>query len=892
MPVTELTETVTVTPTLTPIQEKTIFGVNVTKHFESVNSSGSEILDSTVAIVKKIDDGDVSMMHSWMEGKPITSQLDYAILLLVLSNYQNDHLGKNDLENINVDILNTLASVDLKALPKFSNILGWDKLDNISKCLSKTTFQNCSSMESFSKVFKSIVKSQTSFTSILYFYFAFNHLKSDGGELEKVSEQVKVFFEEEFKQLKFPTASQTNSREIDRLMDLAIYLTADRELNAYLDTHKTINKFIYVSYQNVKVMKLWCINSLNLGLYDKSRSTFRTYLNYIEDFKMKNNGEYQDCVDVIHTYIFVLEKLSCNIETFTQYNELKKWFAEVDGILNTFTGVTGTNTSVYLNCLRGEMARIYYSFAIIEENFLTMEFDAFSKIGNVINFLEKSVDALNCKDDTLKISKAEISEIHHKYSYYLHKSGEHKLALQHARRSMKNSPDKIKYINFYIKLLSGDEENNDTMLVILQQVIENLHSSVSGDENAKCRTIEWKRDALEAYLLFLTLLRDSAIDALAPFFGFVNTLFEDQPQDLNELRETGDRSKVAKRNVKTGATDSSVGDGDGCSPCTPSHIPISSSIATSSGSKERKLKSLLKPLKLKPSASNSTGKENALMPIMSNTSLGSRRQLGQSIRKSLQVNRLGSTKSKVAGHPATAQPSKGSSLTPLEAELLYVMWLTLSRIFQANGDNPTALQCVTEAENYVSHDPSNRNRNEIGILARKGSVLSCSGQDDDEDREEEGEPQHGAGGVPAGPGLGGTAKREIGRGCLLKALGLVEKCYGVGNDSGLPHNRIYPDAQLAGLGESIVAATQLLLASQDTVGIARCRKHLDRLVHGVAFGDSATCWLLLAEIHGGAPRDVAHEAGPHSARELAGDVAYDCVHRAVHGWHGLSVFSA
>lgn len=866
MTVPEISQTVTVTPTLTPIQEKAMFGVNLKAHFESVNYGLSDnILDSTLATLKKLEEGDTELMQSWIDTKHIHNEFDYSVLMVLLSKYQRN-ASDDAIDSINSIVLNRLASVNLKTLPSFSNLIAWNSLDDISTFLNNSTFKDCNNLEKFKHEFKSLMKKEISnsiFSYVLYYYFGFKFFQNSPKHLEKISLEFTDFFDNARTNFKFPTATHTNEQELDPLVKLAIHLVQMEKLRPYLDIYQISNKYIHITYQNVRVMKFWCLNSLHLGSLDETRATFRTYLNYVSDYKVKFHGKYYDIVGVIDTYIAVLKHLSNHMSSKEEYNEYNEWFKEVQDIMDIFIAVVGSNIDLYRGTLKSFVANVYLSFAKIYENFLNMKVKPFDEIGQIVLYLEKAANALNgCNHDDfeLKIDSERISHIYYSYSFYLHKSGKHELSRKYCKHALVHSPNDIKYITYFVKLLSGDEEEVDEALLVSQQLIEHLHKNVN-EEDAMKWTLKKKADALEAYLVFLTLLKESAIDALPPFFGYVNKLFGSRPilgEDGTINKNNAKNGEMKNINNRVGKMKLNDRSDELCTPCTPnSYGNSNNSINTT---KERRLKSLLH-----------LGKKN------DNQEYNSNKKIGQSIRKSLQVNRL-NTKVHQRGHSISSTNSGGNinnssqtqglskstnygSLTPGEITLLRMMWLTLSRIFQNLGDIETSLQCVEEADGYcvtsmmvsssgrevyLSKGISEEKIHRVAVLARRGCVLATAA------------------------GTGESVERvERGRECLLEAVGVVESCGGV---------RGWPAGEIEAAAEAVVGLAQVAVAGEC---LARCRKHLEAVAGRVAFGDCARVWLVLGAVcdRGGGGGGVAGAAGAENVAVL----------RGVHGWHGLAV---
>lgn len=857
MTIPDLAETYLAIPALTPIQEKVIFGVDIPQYAQQTNTGITD--DSTISILSKLKEGDKEFTKTWLKSKTIQSQSDYAILVLVLVSQLSKPQDSEGADETNKMILDKLCSIELKSLPTISNIVAWNGLDDISKHFSETSFKSCTTLDSFTDKFKHLTEdSSSSMSNILYFYFGFNHFKYSPNELEKNSLKLKTFLDSSQKQCKFPTATQSNSKEVDQLMILAIYLTSNSDLFKDLDLYQTINRYIYVTYQNVRVMKMWCVNSINLGFPNEIRSTFKTYLNYVSDYKIKNNGEYYDLLDVIHTYVSVLEKLSLSIPTIADYNELQCWFKEVEELMQTFMHIVGDSHVFHLEPLKEMLASTYFSFSMILENFLKMEVIPINKTDEIIKYLGKSIDSLNNTDKSLKLGSLKVSMMYYKYSFYLHKSNNNVLAIANAKHAIKHSPDNVKYINYYVKLLSGEEGNLDNILLILQQVIEKLHESSIDEESYKW-SFENKRDALESYLLFLTLLGSSAIDALAPFFGFVNKIFENQHDLSNALTSTSEKTRGnITNNVRSNKIRESNINDEACAPCAPNSKTV----------KERKIRHVLNPLKHISATSNSAS-----------VSESSSKKIGHSIRKSLEVKRLGhkvQNPNMMKTNNIVKNSTKTESLTVKEIILLRNMWLTISKIFQGLDDNQTALECVEEANKYSAADMmKNASQNQLenqlvlndkvehkcAINARKGSILTGM----EIEKLEDFDP--------------------------LSAKSYLEIAIGISDI----HR--YPTIEGVNLVEAIVSFTQLSLkAVKDSkiVGddkqewytcISRCRKHLEAIVETVSWNNDALCWLLLSDVY-----SILGETTEKKEMEI-GDFESECIIKAVHGWHGLRVLN-
>lgn len=677
--------TIATTLTLTPLQEKAIFGVDILKNI----NDEALISDSTMRIWKKLQEGDEGLISGWISSKVVTNEFEYAILLSVLSLYQvrNSSEVADSFDATNQIVLNRIVENGRNALPSFSNLISWDKLDDIIRVLIQTTFKDTNSFESFRDRFNVLVKSaKSNFGTIIMYLIGFNKFKESKAELKNISESFKSVIDTYYAQFKFPDATRSNASEVNQLMDLVIYIASDRSLSAYLNIHSSINKYIHVTYHNVKVMKLWCLEALINGSNLEAKSTFRTYINYIKDYKAKHNGGLYDIMDVIHTFLFTLEKISENLRDHEEYRELNSWAKEARHIIDALFTIIGTDKTTYHRSLRKKLAEIYYICAVIKENSLKLESEPASKIGIISEYLTRSVSYLS---NDLKLLPIYVASIYYKHSYYLHKLGLHKKAIKYCKESMRHHPDKIKYINYYVKLLTGDEDNLEKALLISQQVIENLHAVADSK-----RSMSWKNDALESYLIFLTLLGDSAIEVLGPFFGFINKIFENQ--EFREPKGTSKNSgeeKVLKNTTPAySVVNGNSEDMDGCTSC---------ALSVDSMNKGSTFKSVLKI---------GSGK-------------GNKKDLSvKAIRRSLHVHRKNSLSTSSCSPGSQHHPERGKTTNAMHKEeeiLLCHMWLVLSRLFQANGYEVEALQCVEEAE-----DLANTPIMEIGVYARKGCVLA------------------------------------------------------------------------------------------------------------------------------------------------------------------------
>lgn len=810
----------TLTQTLAPNQEKTILGVNVPL-YHAKQKHNEESVDSTVAIMQKYNNNEDEFKELWFNTK-CKNQFDYAMILLALK--------KCDDAN---EVFNKLVEFD--HLPILSNIVAHDVLDDFSTEFNKTIFLKIQGVEEFQETFNKYCNSKSSFGKILYFYFGLKFFKNNNKQLFKLSDELKKFLDSKYNEFTFPTAGQSNTKEINQLMSL-VNIFIDKPAGKFFNLYDTITKYISISYHNILLMKIWTFIALQKGLFSEAKRTFHTYLNYINDNKIKNNGEYYDLLDVIQTYNYVLIKLSNHIKSNVESTELKKWFNEVSNIMNeTVIKFIDTDTDVYLPCLKKILTFIYLSFALINENILRFENnEIIEKMEEIKKFLYKSIQ---CIESDLKLSDDTYSFIYYKYSYYLHKTFEHELALKYSKYAIKHSPDDVGYLNYHIKLLTGDENSIDKALLISQQTIENLTELAIEDDSSRWN-INKKKNAIESYLIFLTLLAEENIEALPPFFGFVNKMFGNVPTKNNKNNST---KKMDHKNTGRDIYSTKINSDDTCtSTCT-------------SNSSVRQKKKIFNSLRILSSSTNNNGSNNG----NNNNNINNQHAVNShnghkatssittpinNMRKSLQVNRLTHKKnpSNQTAASATNDTSKrNNNVSEAEYDILRKMWLALSRLFQSNEDYEAAQECLEEYNSYA--DLTNQ-VDRVCSIARSGCVRISSGD------------------IING-------KKE-----LLEALEIIESCGGMrlwacglipSSLNGASDNT-YDEMSILGCAEVVCG---LLAINDENDKNWRVEKAGNVLLNSVSLWDDGALRVLVG-----------------NSAELASD-------KAVEGWFGLKVLS-
>jgi tetratricopeptide (TPR) repeat protein len=516
---------------------------------------------------------------------------------------------------------------------------------------------------------------------------------SNTGETSKALKEVldswTAYLETAQKTLKFPTATTSNASVVNSLMSLTTHLLK-RSLSSKSTSTSTaslpslknaLSKYTYTTYHNSNVMKLWCMDALCQGAYDEARATFKTFLDYTRDHATKHGGCYDDVVDVLQTYVYVVQELIQHVGEET-VGEVREWYADAVGLAECIQSAAGGKVEEYTSALRNMLVDVYWGFAKIAEGLLEFEYDAFSAIDTVVIPLNQCVNMMS----GIELGKSHgeyTATIWYKHSFYMHKSGQHSIAMSSCKAAIKAAPNDIKYLNYYVKLLSGDEDRVDEALTVSQQIVESL--KVDG---VTMNSHKWKKDAVEAHLIFLTLLGDAAIEALPAFFAFVNTVFgESTTTDTKHLAE----KKVARTTNGHTQVNGNVMRHEGherqeeaCAPCGPSP-----------SSQDGRVKRLLHIHTRKPSTASSATTSARVSESKSNVK----------------------TKTKFK--------TKFKSTSTTDSALQQHLWLSLSRVLETCGDLAGALECVSEAERFAIDGVSASAS--VAVKARRGCVLHAMG---------------------------------------------------------------------------------------------------------------------------------------------------------------------
>ena len=641
--------------------------------------------DSTVAGLLSLRDGTPEMIAIAIK-KPIATQFDYAVVLSILANSYPTYTVTATMA------LDRLLRVELQTLPLATNVVAWEHLETTVKLINAEFGVSSTSFATYVKTFAAVtakVKVDNAiWKDVIMHLCAFAQFSNSRDTLKEVLDSWTAYLETAQKTLKFPTATTSNASVVNSLMSLTTYLLkrslSSRSSLSLPSLKNALSKYTYTTYHNSNVMKLWCMDALCQGAYDEARATFKTFLDYTRDHATKHGGCYDDVVDVLQTYVYVLQELIqyANEETV---GEVREWYADAMGLAECIQSAAGGKVGEYTSALRKMLVDVYWGFAKIAEGLLEFEYDAFSAIDTVVIPLNQCVDMMS----GIELGKSHgeyIATIWYKHSFYMHKSGQHGIAMSSCKAAIKAAPNDIKYLNYYVKLLSGDEDRVDEALTVSQQIVESLKV----DGGVTMNSHKWKKDAVEAHLIFLTLLGDAAIEALPAFFAFVNTVFgESTTTDTKQLAE--------KKVIRTTNGHAQVnGNGNGmrhegherqeeaCAPCGPSP-----------SSQEGRVKRLLHIHTRKPSTASSA------------------------ITSATTSARVGESKSTVKSKSKTKTKTASSTDSALQQHL----WLSLSRVLETCGDLAGALECVSEAERFAINDVSAS----VAVKARRGCVLHAMG---------------------------------------------------------------------------------------------------------------------------------------------------------------------
>lgn len=539
----------TLTQCLTPIQEKAVLGVDFAKvaDAEMVESS-----DSTFASLQGIDSLDVATFNSWFTAV-VQDQYNYATTVIAMDKLLE--LG----EITGEQAIERLILIETNNLPAFSNLSAWQYLKAVMKKLSTGVFKGVSTFGEFQSKFSKLNSSNVMNKVFLYLcgYFHFQSINSPL-EIKELVKSLTEFCYTYSKGLEFPKAETSNNELINPLLNLLIYLW--RKPNVRFEIGKYIVKYVQSTYHNSRVAKILCLNSIKLNHPKECLAAFKTYINYIDDYKVKHKGVYDDLIATISLYAVVLEYLSRHMKTYDDYKEIHGFSIKLkDLILEFLIYFVGDDSRYYISELQNYLNFIYSTVATIYENCIPFSDKSIEEsVDEMVRITTKAIKSISKNQN---VNKKRLAYNFYKNSYYLHKSGDDEGAIKRIKRALVNDPDNVSYLSFLVKLYSGDEETYSMAVELAADVLENALLLPERRNSLKV-----KNDIIELYLIYLTLLKFEAVDHLGGLFGVLNELFDNQFKQLKTKQHLV-RPKQQQQQRQT----NTIGDynEDGCSPCEP-----------------------------------------------------------------------------------------------------------------------------------------------------------------------------------------------------------------------------------------------------------------------------------------------------------------------------------
>lgn len=564
----------TLTQSLTPLQEKAVLGVDFSKYTDADMVESS---DTTFVTLQGIASIDETTLNTWFTAI-VQNQYQYTLVVIAM-----DKMLESGAITA-TQAIERLVSIELFNLPAFSNLLAWQYLKSVIRRLSNVEFNAITTFKSFESSWGKVKSSNGMISKVFLYLSAFFHFQSNTVELKELIKSLNEYSLDYSNTLEFPKAETSNNELINPLMNLLIYLW--RKPNVKFNVAKSLTRCLQTTYHNSRVVKLSCLNAIKLNHPKECMSTFKTYINYINDYKVKHKGVYDDLVDTISLYTVVLEYLSKHIKTHDDFKEVSEFEAQLKHLMCDYLiYFVGDVSAYYIPELQNYLNFVYTTLGVINENCIPFSSKAIDQsIDDMICLTTKAIKSVH---DNPTVDKKRLAFNFYKNSYYLHKSGDDDGAIKRIKRAVVNDPDDVSYLTFLIKLYSGDEETHSMAIELAADVLTNALLLPN-------KTLKVKNDITELYLIYLTLLQSDAVDHLAGMFGALNELFNDQFKEL-KVNPNPVKAKVPKPTGDANA--------DRCSPCEPTK---SRKFKFSSGSLSNKKASSGKtvPATVAPAATN------------------------------------------------------------------------------------------------------------------------------------------------------------------------------------------------------------------------------------------------------------------------------------------------
>ncbi|GMM29804.1 hypothetical protein DAMA08_025490 [Martiniozyma asiatica (nom. inval.)] len=523
---------VALTQSLTPLQEKAILGIDLAKYSFKFKDENMDKQDSTFKVLSKLQSGDLDTLHSCYS-KTVQNEFGYSITLVAL-------FGRLELDpNSGPLVLKRLVDIELENLPLFSNMLAWNYLEKIIFNLSNTMFKQITSWDQLREsYYKSGANERSILFSIFLYWIGFELFKNNRKELKHVASNLCDYFNKYGSAIHFPKANVVN-KDINPLANLLIYLFRNEKYSPLLDISKGIKQLIQVTYQNSKIMKLWCLSAIRKQNLNECKTTFKTYLNYMDDYKVKHKGSYHDLFDFVNLHLDVLNFAITDVRTREQYSELDTWFNQLNEVINeNLISIVGDDPSIYSDTLKVFLSHYYDQMGQIYETLMPYStLASIEKIKKLVVYCQESVKFIKNTGD---VDPDIASYYHYRLAFYQHKLGENQSAKKTLSSALKISENSLHCVSLYAKLNTSSEKFLPGACKILSDMVDLVKEDIEkGDRELKL--IE-KDILLDMYLTTMYL---SGMDP-------------NEKKKKSEIKE-----KLTTRTIVIGD------DSNNCAPCTP-----------------------------------------------------------------------------------------------------------------------------------------------------------------------------------------------------------------------------------------------------------------------------------------------------------------------------------
>ncbi|KAG7902691.1 hypothetical protein KL935_001599 [Ogataea polymorpha] len=437
--------------------------------------------------------------------------------------------------------------------PSSTNLVAWDCLHKILARLAAEKFAKVTTKQEFDSVFAKLAgdSTLTTFGAMVQHLIAFRVL----GDSDEVKSSFEHTVMSRLSKLSFPKATESN-HEIDLLIDTVIFVFQYHHQDLPVDT--IIEQGLRKSYQNIPLMKLWCLASIQKSDTDTLVPAYRVYLGYNHERRVQNFGSHIDIFETIDLSSSVLGYLVSTKLQRNLYDQVVVWYNDLRNMVEKDL-MEMLGEGPYTVLLTRKLASNWYNIGKISQqlchtNTVTSEI-LDSRLSNTLKYFEQAVQLVQ----SLSAGQANDTQIgrwYFDYAFSLIKMGRLKDATKNLKLAIKNDPDNIKYLNMITLVYSATEENLDKALKISSEVILNLKSQLADTDPAELSSSR-KWDILQMFMTYITLVgadQDTfeAVECMPMFFEVVHHLFgaEISPGDSAVAQEVSEKlAENGKKNI-------------------------------------------------------------------------------------------------------------------------------------------------------------------------------------------------------------------------------------------------------------------------------------------------------------------------------------------------------